>query len=355
MMASRHSLPRKAKDRTLCTSSLLQLKLEVAIESPGGIHKIFKLIQHGSKDDIDTLNKNQWSPLVGAIFRLGKNTTRNGNSRQSENELLNIIRICHSRGLDLNSGDYFGAHYHRPLTVAAYFGFYEGVRKLLEFGAMPDLTDGEGKTAWHTSFDNPCAISNNALFRECDRLTASAMIQIGAVTSSLSDWKDSSVGSITNVNVESTIGSPLYRAICNKRTDVVRFIIESGGVLSDREFIMLHCGRKKKQTAFAMVIRSVIQSVERNINKHDTGMRTKEIRNSVIDTKYIDWSYPPTWKSGLELAIAQWDSCGLPPGMFQTKVAPFLGHDWFFTNEQMNVRNAPERQSASGEVLMTML
>ena len=352
-MSSRRSLTRKAKGRAPYTPSLLHRKLEAAIDSPGGIHKIFTLVQRGSKNDIDALNRNQWSPLVGAIFRLGKSTTRKGNSRLSENELVNVIRICHEKELSLNSGAYFGAHYHRPLTVAAYFGFYECVRKLLEFGALPDLTDGEGKTAWHASFDNPCSSAYHALFRECDRRTASTMLEIGAVTSSLSNWKESDVGSITHINVESTIGSPLYRAILNKRVDVVRFIVENGGSISDREFIILYLRRKLKILLLPLV-RSLIQSEQKDLDEYSAENQNKEIhKNMNVDTKYIDWSYPPTWKSGVELAIIQWDNCGLPPNMFQTKVVPFLGHDWFFTDEQLK-SNLPRRQSASGEVLRTM-
>ena len=54
--------------------STLQLQLETAIESPGGITKLQSILQSSNNNDITTLNRNQWTPLVGAIFRLGKNT-----------------------------------------------------------------------------------------------------------------------------------------------------------------------------------------------------------------------------------------------------------------------------------------
>jgi hypothetical protein len=263
-MSSRRTLPRKAKSITAHTPSFLQHQLEQATDSPGGIHKIFTLIQHASNNDIETLNEHQWSPLVGAIFRLAKDTTRNGNGHTSEQELRKLIRLCHKRKLSLDSGAYFAAHYHRPLTIAAYFGFHSGVHQLLEFGALPDLPDGENKTAWHTAFDNPCRSAwGNALFRECDRRTARVLWDMGAVTSNLSDWKarnlDTRAGSVTYVNVESDLGSPLYLAIRNRRVDVVKFIVERGGAISDREFLVIYRRGNVKRLLLRMVDQLVDQ------------------------------------------------------------------------------------------------
>ena len=124
-------------------SSALQIQLENAYESPNGISKILHIIQSvASNDDIVELNRNNWTPLVGAIFRLAKNTTRNGNSNESVEQLLQLIRVCHERGILVNSGAWFGEHYHRPLIVAAYYGYHSAVRLLIEMGALPDLGDG---------------------------------------------------------------------------------------------------------------------------------------------------------------------------------------------------------------------
>lgn len=40
--------------------SSLQLQLETAIESPGGITKILSILQSASNNDIDILNTNQY-------------------------------------------------------------------------------------------------------------------------------------------------------------------------------------------------------------------------------------------------------------------------------------------------------
>ena len=93
--------------------SHLQLRFENAIESPGGMGKVIKLLNNASDEDIATLNELQWTPLVGIIFRLGKNTTSKGNSSSDGRRLLSLIRLVHQRGLSLNSAAIFGDHLHR--------------------------------------------------------------------------------------------------------------------------------------------------------------------------------------------------------------------------------------------------
>lgn len=348
-MSTRQSLPRRAKSCTTYAPSLLQRQLDRAINSPGGVHKTFTLLQKASTDEINILNEHKWSPLVGVIFRLGKNTTRKGNNVQSEIELINLIKLCHERGLDLNSGGYFGEHFHRPLTIASYYGFHNGVQKMIELGALPDLTDGEGKTAWHTAFDNPCG-SLSGKFRDCDRRTASALLEMGAVTSNLDEWRERTAcalaGALCYVNVESEYGSPLYRAVMNKRYEVVKFIVESGGSISDREFLRFHFQGKLR--LLYRIADMLLESARNNIVGQET----------TVDEKYINWSYPPTWKQGVEIGVIEWDKSGLPSDMFQSKVVPFLGRDWFFMEEQLTpakvgviTSNLPPRQIASGEGL----
>lgn len=88
--------------------SHLQLQFENAIESPGGMGKVIKLLNNASDEDIATLNELKWTPLVGIIFRLGKNTTSKGNSSSDGRRLLSLIRLVHQRGLSLNSAAIFG-------------------------------------------------------------------------------------------------------------------------------------------------------------------------------------------------------------------------------------------------------
>ena len=59
---------------------------------------------------------------------------------------------------------------------------------MLELGASSNVIDGEGKMAWPTAFDNPCTSpANNAIFRECDKHTACALIEMGDVTADRSN------------------------------------------------------------------------------------------------------------------------------------------------------------------------
>jgi hypothetical protein len=182
---------------------------------------------------------------------------------------------------------------------------------------------------------------------------------MGAVTSNLSDWKarnlDTRAGSVTYVNVESDLGSPLYLAIRNRRVDVVKFIVERGGAISDREFLVMHRRGNVKRLLLRMVDQLVDQVHDEMHTQQvaDVPSQTLESNNHVIDVNYTSWAFPPTWKSGVELSITQWESCGLPPNMFQSKVLPFLAHDWFFTKEQLTRRTCnsdlPAILSPSGE------
>lgn len=114
-----HAKRRSKRDRKPTTQiidskkSHLQLQFEKAIESPGGMGKVIKLLNNASDEDIASLNELKWTPLVGIIFRLGKNTTSKGNSSSDGRRLLSLIRLVHQRGLSLNSAAIFAEHLHR--------------------------------------------------------------------------------------------------------------------------------------------------------------------------------------------------------------------------------------------------
>ena len=112
-----NSYPRRKRRRDNARDrdkTQLQLKCERAIEAPGGISKVLHLIENASEAEISALNEDQYTPLVGCIFRLGKNTTRKGNSLQSQQQLDELILSLHRRKLSVNSGAQFGARFHRP-------------------------------------------------------------------------------------------------------------------------------------------------------------------------------------------------------------------------------------------------
>ncbi|KAL7529315.1 hypothetical protein ACHAXR_002893 [Thalassiosira sp. AJA248-18] len=285
--------------------SALQLHFESAIESPGGISKILHLVQNADAHDIRELNTAQWTPLVGAIFRFGKNTTKNGNSAESQEQLVQLVRACHQRGISMNSGAWFGQHYHHPLMVAAFYGYHAAVRLLVELGALPDLGDGEGRNALFAAFQNPVVTGGNHCLRECDKCTVRVLLDLGVVTNDLGLWKRSPKGSLCYINGDSSGGSVMLRALTNKNVDVVCFLSNAqvGGVITDRDYLELrHRGQLKSR-------KQLIQRVK--------SWHTQ-----------IDWSFPPTWKVGVILC----QNCGLPPDIFRSYVVPFLDRDCFYTH-----------------------
>jgi len=289
--------------------SALQLQLETAIESPGGISKILSILQSTStttiNNDIDILNTHQWTPLVTAIFKLGKSTTKNGNSITSQQQLLQLIQICHEKGININSGAIFGEHYHRPLIVAAYYGYYSAVQRMIELGALPDLGDGEGRNAWFASLQSP--LTSVTTLRKCDELTAKVLLDRNVVTNSLGVWKSSTKGTICYMNGDSSVGSVMLRAVINKNVHVLKFLVKYGGTITDRDYYQLHSSNKTSQLE-KMVI------------------KVSNVSNVTSYGEEISWSFPPTWKVAIKLC----QNCGLPKEIFTANVIPFLSRDWFY-------------------------
>ncbi len=163
-----HQLPASSclrSQHNQCNKSSLQFHLERVIES-GGIGRILQLVRAATDREVDELNASAWTPLVGTIFLLGKDTVAKGNTAESEERLLQLVGSCHRRGISLNSSAWFGSRVHRALTVAAYYGFYSAVRLLVESGALPDLRDGEGQNAFISAFQKP--VGRNNRLRWCD-------------------------------------------------------------------------------------------------------------------------------------------------------------------------------------------
>ena len=298
-------------------SSAIQIQLENATESPNGISKILHIVQSvASNDDIVELNRNNWTPLVGAIFRLAKNTTRNGNSDESVEQLLQLIRVCHERGILVNSGALFGEHYHRPLIVAAYYGYHSAVRLLIEMGALPDLGDGEGRSVWFAALQNPMASGATHRLRECDRQTAQILLDMNVVTNDLGLWRRASPkGSICYMNCDSSIGSVMVRAIQNKNTSVVKFLVNAGGCITDRDYLILST---KHKDVSPKLLRMVME------------VNNVTVKAAKSWTEQIDWSFPPIWKVTVKLC----QNCGMPSDIFHSYVVPFLSRNWFYPNDK---------------------
>ncbi|KAL7541786.1 hypothetical protein ACHAWF_007014 [Thalassiosira exigua] len=323
----------------------LQTRLERAIESPGGVEKVLRLVEGASDEDVGELNASRWTPLVGVAFRLGKNTTRKGNSPESEERLIGLIRACHDRGISVNSSARFGAHQHRPLIIAAYYGFGDAVRLLLELGALPGLKDGEGRNVLFAALQNPVQSGGSHKLRECDRRTAQVLVDSGAVTNDLRVWNRSAECSTCYINGHSAIGSVMSRALLNKNVDVVKFLVGAGAVLTDRDYLSLRCvsattitprlnNMSVQSLGLAMVKSRLLPMVAMVLatESEEDELVTKKsqllVQNANCWTPEIDWSFPPTWKVGVILC----QNCGLPPDIFWSYVVQFLGRDWFFTS-----------------------
>lgn len=301
--------------------SALQVQFTRAIGAPGGIRKILHLLQTATESDIAELNTNQWTPLVGGIFRLGKNTTKNGNSMESEEQLLQLIRTCHERGISNLNGAVFGEHCHRPLVVAAYYGYFSAVRLMIELGYLVDLGDGEGRNVWHAAFDNPTASGKSHRLRDCDRQTAQTLLDMNVVTNDLGLWKAASPkASLCYMNGDSFGGSVMLQALRNKKTNVVRFLIDAGGCITDRDYLFLSRSRRSRRMyqEELLLLRMIVE-----LNNNDENIPKSW-------TQQTDWSYPPTWKVGIRLC----QNCGLPEDIFRSYVMPFLARDWFYNDNK---------------------
>lgn len=329
---------RQKKTRKNEPLSQLQLQCESAIQAPGGVSKVLHLIQGASDDDIKLLIEARYSPLVGCIFRLGRNTTRNGNSVQSQLQLDELIKVCHRRHLSVNSSATFGERSHRPLIVAAYYGYHSAVRLLLQQGALPDLRDGEGRNVFYAAFQNPTG--RNTL-RECDKQVVELLWDVGAVTSDLGEWRrmnqGPSLGCICYSNDNGlSVGSSSYRSVVyqslhNKCLQTMKFFVGKGGVITDGDFArIVECKLFKR-------FLSMVACVNSNPCLHKPSQVTAQGRQRMKSwNKEIDWSFPPTWKVGVILS----QNCGLPEDIFRINVVPFLARDWFYTQGEQTRRLA---------------
>eukprot|EP00985_Skeletonema_marinoi_P011595 scaffold5518_cov93-Skeletonema_marinoi.AAC.2 len=322
---------RKRKKRSDDQLSQLQLQCELAIQAPGGVSKVLHLIEGASDDDIKLLNEALYTPLVGCIFRLGKNTTRNGNSTQSQLQLDELIEVCYRRNLSVHSGATFGECFHRPIIVAAYYGYYSAVRLLLQQGALPDLRDGDGKNVFYAAFQNPTG--RNTL-RECDKQVADTLWDMGAVTCDLGEWRkmnQSQFGCVSYSNYGSAGGSSphrsvMYQSLNNKCLQTMKCMVEKGSVITDEDFLRItKCKLLKRFLSMVSCMESPTSLQKPSQVTTQTFQRMKSWN------KDIDWSFPPTWK----VAITLCRNCGLPEDIFRNNVVPFLSRDWFYTKEQL--------------------
>jgi len=184
---------------------------------------------------------------------------------------------------------------------------------MIELGALPDLGDGEGRNVWFASLQ--CPLASVTTLRKCDELTAQLLLDRKIVTTSLKVWESSTKGMICYMNGDSSVGSVMLRAIINKNVHVLQFLVQSGAVLTDRDYYQLQSSNKTLQ-----------------LNKMI--MKVSNVSNGTLYNEEISWSFPPTWKVAVKLC----QYCGLPKEIFMTNVVPFLSRDWFYPDSNSSGR-----------------
>lgn len=237
-----------------------------------------------------------------------------------------------------NSIAWFGGNYHRPLTVAAYYGYHSAVQLLINYGALPDLVDGHGHNTLYNAFQCPVG-SNTRRMRECDQRTVMVLIELGVVTSDLQVWKNSPVGTMCHVNDEQSQQPPyrrslLSRALEDKNIHAVKLIVNNAGaMITDRDYLYIRC--HGLATLKSRLLNMVSKVIAADNNSQQTTI--SDLSQGVKSWNHlIDWSYPPTWKVGV--ALCQ-NNCGLPSTIFLSHVVPYLDRDWFYDASQLKKRH----------------
>lgn len=360
------SSSRSISSRPPCSRSSkspLQVALEHALQCPGGVSKTLDVLRSASSSDLELLrrssnNKSCWSPLPAALLWAGSTYTRRVGSRIPRSlgpTLQDLCRVwCTDCGMSIDSGggtvsEYY---YHRPLVLAAYYGMVDLVDTLLrEWGATPDLGDGEGRTAWIAALQNPA--NQPQVFRDCDRQVAELLWQRGCVTADLGTWKRqqngaTKKGGLIYVNGDCRQGSALLMAMGTNQKQlnmkVVDFLLCHGAVLTDRDFLVLWHKRHGRHH----LIHTVVKKRWDEYRKGKGGcmmVDSDEIHTALhCWSPETDWSFPPTWK----VAVALSSHCGLPKDVFNDYVIPFLSRDWFYQPEQLsNADRIPARMGPS--------
>ena len=325
--------PRKSKRIRTEKSSLSSLQQNIIAHSDwsteASLKHISVMIRCASKAEVEGLSG--WSPLVRAIFlRHGGNGGTKSHRSTLDNRLADVIDACHQKGISLDAGDRStatGGILERPLVLAAYFGYYKAVQKLLELGASPDCMNGEGKTALHTSLDNPVSLKR---LRDDDRATFEVLVAASCITKNLGQYRSSGPGSKIYIGgAEMSFGTPLVRSIRFHNNDSFRLLIDVGAFLTDGDALLLT--RRKLLRRLSKMIDNYYKSIGQGIENVDTW------------SEALDWSFPPMWKNVVRLC----GFCGLPEGVFKSHLVPFLPRNWFYNPAQLAGESTPPRILAS--------
>ena len=254
---------------------------------------------------------------------------------EHESKLWELINACRRKGVNINGGDCIDGHFERPLVLAASLGKHKWFFNLLSHGANPNDTDGRGRNALQAAFDKRditkrwfprhmidehrrSRIAWRRRFESSPCDISIGLYQRHLVTNSLALSRQHS--DLVYINGNSVHGSPLLLALLNRRDNDIRCIVDyCGAVLTDKDYLVLH-----KLGRLPLLERAVLTLLPPE-NRHG---------NMFCYSECNSWSFPPTYR----VAIALTDMVGLPEDVFHNHLQPFLGRDWFFTEEQLEAR-----------------
>ena len=298
------------------------------LEKPGGLKRAINYVSHVETQKIQEANDMGIGPVVRAIFVCASTISKRGCDAKAVAKLKEFITICKDRGADVCLGCHCtGTKWQLPIIAASFFGIFQVVEQLLDFGTPPGYANEDGLTALHTALIDPTGSSARYKgLRQCDKRTAQIFQDRGLLTSKISAMRRSDPGASIYVNSEKM--SPMYFAVLNKNLDAMFFLYNAGAQLSDRDY--LHLCRDRKARKHVRRLLPVVVSVMNvyDLRRHDTNERF-DLKNVQIYDSHLNWSYPNSWHQAFVLTR----HLNLPREIF-LYVASYCNRGWFFKTDE---------------------
>ena len=315
-------------------------------QSARGVAHTRMLIQEATSSEIKTLSEDYspLSPIIKYVY----------DRAAPPNDLIsgvhNLIKLCSAKGIKANGGDYIDGRFERPLILAAGYGEYELVVELLQAGAEPWETDWRNRTAWSSLFDSRTPTAHSFHPKPTSRRLdiATVFLQRGSITPDLATSRIDKTK--VYVNAKSQFGTPLLTAILTQKLKTVKFLVQkAGAVLTDRDYLIM-----KKIGVIHRLERAVFKLLPPNKDQQERNSKKRRTSNRRLRTppppheieedmrvecwsRHNSWSFPPSYAVAIHLSRY----CGLPEELFKQSVQPFLGREWFFTEEQLSYNLTP--------------
>eukprot|EP00938_MAST-03A_sp_MAST-3A-sp1_P005556 g5556.t1 len=298
------------------------------LEKPGGLSRAIRYVKSADAQKIAEANEVGIGPVVRAILVCGSTNSITGCDSTHVKKLLDFIAICKNRGVDIGLGCHCtGIKWQVPIVAASFYGIYQVVDQLLDFGTPPGYANEEGMTALHTALIDPTGSSARCkTLRGCDVLTIRTLHVRGLLTSKISSVRHSNPGALIYINSEKM--SPLYYSILNKNHAAVLFLYSAGAQLSDRDYLHL-CRDRKARKHIHRLLPAIVYVVNScGLLRHGTNERFDKTNVRIYDS-HLNWSYPNSWHQAFVLT----NHLNLPREVF-LHVASYCNRGWFFKTDE---------------------